>query len=152
MSVVIPAPPLVTIAQSIQLSLSPAFMLTGIGALLGVLAGRLARVIDRARLLEDLHEVHVGEQHERHVAELRMLSHRMSVINFALFTAVSSAVMNCLVVVLLFVAKLARFELGRSVAMAFILAMLFLIAALVSFLVEVRASVRTIRIRPELLQ
>ena len=127
-------------------------MLTGIGALLGVLAGRLARVIDRARLLEDLHEVHTGEAHERHVAELKMLSHRMSVLNVSMATAVSSAVMNCLVVALLFVSGLIKLQLDRTIALSFVLAMAFLILALISFLVEVRASVRTIRIRPELLQ
>ena len=147
-----PAPPVVTIAQVIQLSLSPAFMLTGIGALLGVLAGRLSRVIDRSRYLEDLHEVHTGEAHQRHVEELRLLARRMSMLNLSLFAGVSSAVMNCLVVVLLFLAGLAKLHLGSAVAVAFILAMLFLTAALVTFLIDVRASVRTIRIRPELLQ
>lgn len=145
-------PAAATVAQTIQLSLSPAFMLTGIGALLGVLAGRLSRVIDRARYLEDLHEVHTGEAHERHVAELRMLARRMSILNLSLFTGVSSAVMNCLVVALLFVTGQAHMQAGRTVAFSFILAMAFLIAALVSFLVDVRASVSTIRIRAELLQ
>ena len=40
------------IAQTIQLSLAPVFMLAAIGQILNVLAGRLARVIDRARILE----------------------------------------------------------------------------------------------------
>ena len=38
-------PGVTTIAQTIQLSLSPVFMLAGIGALLNVLVGRLARVV-----------------------------------------------------------------------------------------------------------
>ena len=148
----VPANAVTTIAQTIQLSLSPAFMLTGIGALLTVLAGRLSRVIDRARVLEELHGARTGPEHDRHVAELRILARRMGVVNAGLFMAVSSAVMNCAVVALLFVAELARLELGRVVAVAFILAMMFLIAALLSFLFEVRISVRAIRIRPELLE
>ena len=148
----IPAPPLATIAQTIQLSLSPAFMLTGIGALLGVLAGRMARVIDRSRVLENLHVVENRQEHERHVTELRVLSRRMSILNLSIFCGVSSACMNCVVVVLMFVAGLAQLHLGRTVAMAFILAMLFLICALISFLIDVRAAVRSVRVRPELLQ
>ena len=40
------------IARAIQLSIAPVFLLTGIAGLLGVMATRLARVIDRARSFE----------------------------------------------------------------------------------------------------
>lgn len=145
-------PAVTTIAQTIQLSLSPVFMLAGIGALLNVLAGRLSRVIDRARAVEALHPRSTGPEHDRHVWELRLLDKRMSIINLALFLAVTSAIMTCLVVALLFVAELAKLHLGTVVALAFILAMVMLIAALISFMIEVRVSVRAIRIRPELLE
>lgn len=52
MARMIPLPAVSTIAQTIQLSLAPVFMLAGIGQLLNVLAGRLSRVIDRARQLD----------------------------------------------------------------------------------------------------
>ena len=145
-------PAVSTLAQTIQLSLSPVFMLAGIGALLNVLAGRLSRVIDRARALELLHPRSSGPEHERHVAELRLLDRRMTIINAALFLAVTSAIMTCLVVALLFVAELAKLHFGTLVAISFILAMVLLIAALVSFMVEVRVSLRAIHIRPELLE
>ena len=146
------SPAVTTIAQTIQLSLSPVFMLAGIGALLNVLAGRLSRVVDRARAVENLHPRSTGPEHDRHVWELRLLNRRMSVINAALVLAVSSAVMICLVVALLFVAELARLHIGRIVALIFILAMCLLITALISFLIEVRMSLFAIRIRPELLE
>lgn len=145
-------PPLATITQAIQLSLSPIFMLTAIGQLLNVLAGRLSRVVDRARDLEQLHPRSQGPEHDRHVWELRILDRRMTVINRALVFAVSSAVMVCIVVALLFVSKLVRLHIGTSVAISFILAMLLLIAALALFLIEVRMSLTAIHIRPELLE
>ena len=40
------------IAHAIQLAIAPVFLLTGIGGLLGVMANRLSRVIDRARGFE----------------------------------------------------------------------------------------------------
>ena len=40
------------IAHVIQLAVAPVFLLTGVGAMLGVMANRLARVIDRSRVLE----------------------------------------------------------------------------------------------------
>ena len=72
-------------------------------------------------------------------------------INASLFLAVSSAVMTCLVVVLLFVATLTKLHLGTLVALSFILAMLLLISSLVSFMVEVRLSLRAVHVRKELL-
>ncbi|WP_374943199.1 DUF2721 domain-containing protein [Sphingomonas sp.] len=145
-------PELSTIAQTISLSLSPVFMLAGIGALLNVLARRLSRVIDRARTLEQLHPRSIGPEHDRHVRELRLLDRRITIINAALFLAVASAVMTCVVVVLLFVAELAHLHFGTLVALAFILAMLLLIAALIGFIVEVRVSLGAIHVREELLQ
>ncbi|KQS04275.1 hypothetical protein ASG11_08435 [Sphingomonas sp. Leaf357] len=145
-------PAVTTIAQTIQLSLSPVFMLAGIGALLNVLAGRLSRVVDRARAVEQLHPRSTGPEHDRHVWELRLLNKRMSVINAALVLAVSSAVMTCLVVALLFVAELVKLHIGTIVAVSFILAMALLISALAAFLLEVRMSLNAIRIREELLE
>lgn len=146
------SPTVTTIAETIQLSLSPVFMLAGIGALLNVLAGRLSRVVDRARSLEQLHPRSTGPEHDRHVWELRLLNRRMRVINAALLLAVLSAIMTCTVVALLFIASLAKLHLGRHVAITFILAMLLLISSLVSMMLEVRLSLRAIRIRPELLR
>lgn len=144
-------PAVSTIAQTISLSLSPVFMLAGIGALLNVLAGRLSRVIDRARVVEQLHPRSTGPEHDRHVRELRLLDRRITIINAALFLAVASAVMTCVVVVLLFVAELAKLHFGTFVALAFIVAMLLLIASLVGFIVEVRVSLGAIHVREELI-
>jgi magnesium-transporting ATPase (P-type) len=146
------SPAISTIADAIQASLSPVFMLAGIGALLNVLAGRLSRVIDRARALERVHHEIDGQERQRAVRELRLLARRMSIINLALFLVVASAVMTCLVVAMLFVAVLLKFHIGQYVAAGFILAMALLIAGLIAFIVEVRVSSRAIRIREELLR
>ena len=145
-------PAVTTIAQTIQLSLSPVFMLAGIGALLNVLAGRLARVVDRAREIEKLHPRSQGPEHDRHVYELRILDRRVRLITAGLTLAVASAVMTCTVVAMLFVAELAHLHIGTAVAVSFILAMVLLTAALAAFLIEVRVALRTLRIRPELLE
>jgi uncharacterized membrane protein YciS (DUF1049 family) len=146
------SPAVQTIADTIQLSLSPVFMLAGIGALLNVLAGRLARVIDRARELERLHPSSTGPEHDRYVWELRILDERMRLSNMSTLLAVSSAIVTCTVVALLFVAELGRFHIGRYVAVMFIVAMAMLIASLLGFLLEVRASLRANRVRVELLE
>ncbi len=144
-------PGITTVAQTITLALSPIFMLTAIGQLLNVLAGRLSRVIDRVRALEQLHPRSTGPEHDRHIWELRLLDRRISIINASLFLAVSSAVMTSLVVAALFVATLAKLHFASAVAISFILAMILLIASLVSFMFEVRLSLRAIHVRKEYL-
>ncbi|OYY89233.1 MAG: hypothetical protein B7Y45_13150 [Sphingomonas sp. 28-66-16] len=146
------SPAVTTIAQTIQLSLSPVFMLAGIAGILNVIAGRLARVVDRARTLEALHPRSSGPEHDRHVWELRLLDRRMSVINTAMFLCVSSAVATCCVVALLFVAELIHLHIGPVVALIFILAMLLLVAGLIAFMIEVRLSLRATHVRVELLE
>ena len=69
-------PAVTTIAQTIQLSLAPVFMLAAIGQILNVLAGRLARVIDRARALESLLGEIDGDEAARRKWELKLLDER----------------------------------------------------------------------------
>jgi len=145
-------PAVSAIAQSIQLSLSPIFMLTAIGALLNVVAGRLSRVVDRTRALEALRDPSLGEAHRRHVAELRLLDRRIRVITWSLTLAVLSAAATCVLVALLFVGGLASLRIGEVVAVAFILDMALLIASLGFFAVEVRLALRAVRVRSDLLR
>ena len=42
------------IGQIIQLAIAPVFLLTGVGTNLTVLTNRLARIIDRSRVIEDV--------------------------------------------------------------------------------------------------
>lgn len=139
------------IAQTIQLAVAPVFLLAGIGAFLNVCAGRLARVIDRARVVERLVLESSGEEHDRLVFEVRRLDRRMTVVNTSILLSVASAIAVCLVVVLLFSAQLFDFHMGTPLALLFIAAMLLMISALCTFLIEIRLAARTIHIRSEVL-
>lgn len=144
-------PVLSTVAETISTAIAPVFLLAGIGSFLNVLTGRLSRVVDRARALEDLHPAASGDARDRYIGELRLLDRRMRVINRALLLSVASAVAICMVVALLFVAELLNFRFGRYVAVLFIFAMTMLTAGFVAFMVEVRLSLRATRIRRDLI-
>ena len=140
------------IARTIQLAVAPVFLLAGIGAFMNVIAGRLNRVVDRARILERLHPESTGLEHDRHVWELRLLDRRISLSSNAIFLCVASAITVCVVVTLLFVAELANLNYSVSVSILFVLAMVLLASGLILFLIETRVAVRGIRIREELLE
>src|ERR671912_417375 len=86
-------PGLTQLAQIIQLAVAPVFLLAGLGAFLNVCAGRLARIVDRARRLEPRIFESRGEEHDRLIREVRMLDRRIRVVNAAIFTTVLSAVL-----------------------------------------------------------
>lgn len=140
-------PAVSTIAHQIQLAVAPVFLLAGIGSILNVMAGRLARVVERARHLERDFASFDEETRGLATAELRILDLRMTVVNLALSACTAAALFVCVLVAMLFVADLAEFAFGRPVAWLFVLAMGLLILGLVLFLWEVRLAMRALRVR-----
>jgi len=140
------------LAHTIQLALAPAFLLNGIGIILGMLTGRLTRIVDRARVIESEFTPRDHPNHAHQVNELRLLDRRMKIVNNAIFLATASAVVLCTVVAAMFLARLAGFGFARTLAIMFAISLGLLIASLVLFLVEVRVAVRAIQIRDELLE
>jgi hypothetical protein len=148
----LPSPFLSTVSETIQAAIAPVFLLAGIGSFLNVMVGRLARIVDRARSIEQLHPRSTGPEHDRHVWELRIIDRRISVINNAIFLCTASALAICVVVALMFVSRLANLHVGLWVAVAFILSMVLLMTGLIYFLIEVRMSLKSIHVPRELLE
>lgn len=140
------------IAHTIQLALAPSFLLTAIGAILALLHGRLSRVVDRARYIEQNFTDRSDPRHQHQVAELRLIDLRMRHANRALLLCTTSAMLVCVVVGGIFCAGLFQLAIGRLIEGAFILAMLLLIVALILFLYEVRTAVEETRIQDDLLE
>jgi hypothetical protein len=141
-----------TIAHTIQLVMAPVFMVAGIAGLLNLLAMRLNRIVDRSRALGKEFTAPDHSDHARQVWELRILDRRIRIVNRAILLCTASAIAICLVVAGLFIAALADLNVGRWIRVAFILAMLLLIAGLGAFLLEIRLALYTIRVPVELLE
>ena len=147
-----PTPELTHLAQIIQLAVAPVFLLAGIGAFLNVCAGRLARIIDRARALEPRILASRGAEHDRLIGEVRLLDRRIRVVNYAIFTTVLAALLISAVVVLLFVAFLTGYKIGTAVALLFIASMLSTALGFAIFLHETRLGTRSVRVRTHILE
>jgi hypothetical protein len=141
-----------TVAEIVRLALAPVFLLSGIGAFLNVLASRLSRIVDRSREVEPQLLASQGAEHDRWIADLKILDRRMWLINWATGLSVTSAMLTCLVVVLLFAANLMHTHLGTEIAWLFMASMLSIGAAFAVFLLETTIAARAVRIRSELLQ
>ncbi len=89
-----------SIAHVIQLAVAPVFLLTGVGAILGVLANRLARVVDRARTLELRRAAAAeGEAAKRLEVQLRTLSLRAKLIGRAITLCTLTALLVASVII-----------------------------------------------------
>jgi hypothetical protein len=141
-----------TVAEIVRLALAPVFLLSGIGAFLNVLAARLSRIVDRSREIEPMLLASRGPAHDRWIGDLKVLDRRMSLISWATALAVTSAILTCLVVVLLFGANLVRTRLGTEIAWLFIGSMLTIGSSFAVFLIETTIAGRAVRVRSELLQ
>jgi hypothetical protein len=130
----------VDIAHAIDLAVAPVFLLSGIGVLLGVLTNRLARIVDRARKVEEsLRQAPVREQ-------LRVAARRAKFINVSITLGTVAALLVALVVAALFASTFVPLNLAGPVAVLFVLAMAALVGALLSFLLEVRIAIAALRI------
>jgi CBS domain containing-hemolysin-like protein len=140
----------VDIAHLIQVALTPIFLISAIGVTLNVLTSRLARIVDRARAMEDRLLRSETMQHGRDLhAQLKIMARRSRWINAAITLITLSALFIALVVVLLFVNAFLRWDLSAFIAGMFIMSMLTLAAALLAFLIEVRIATTTLRIGME---
>jgi hypothetical protein len=134
------------IAHIIQLAVAPVFLLAGIGSLLNVLAGRLARVVDRARQLERHVPTADEEEQAYELRELEILDRRMAICHWAIGLCTTAALLICLVVVILFVADLVAMRFAIPVSLLFIVAMISLTLGLLLFLAEVSMATRFVRV------
>ncbi|HME40253.1 MAG TPA: DUF2721 domain-containing protein [Steroidobacteraceae bacterium] len=137
----------IDIAHLIQIALTPIFLISAIGVTLNVLTSRLARIVDRARAMEDelRRPDRTPDGRDLHGA-LGVLARRARYINAAITLITLSALFIALVVVMLFVNAFLRWDLSAFTAWMFILSMLSLAAALLAFLIEVRIATNTLRI------
>ena len=125
-----------TVAETIQLAVAPVFLLTGIGAILAVMATRLARVVDRFRVLKET----PSERHFQREAEMKMLLRRSKWVHWAITLSVISELLVCIVIATLFLGTEINFAPARTVSVLFISAMLMLICGLLCFLREIYLS------------
>ena len=137
----------IDIAHLIQVALTPIFLISAIGVTLNVLTNRLARIVDRARAMEDQVRSSVNRPDHRELhGQLGVLARRARWINAAITLITLSALFIALVVVMLFVNAFLRWDLSAFIACMFILSMVSLAAALLAFLIEVRIATTTLRI------
>ena len=138
-------PDISDLAKTIQLALAPVFLLTGVAALLSVMTGRLARIIDRGRAMVE-REVAVSPEHVSIQMESEYLEQRRYLTSVAITAATIAALLVCVVIGGLFVQVMLETPLTWLISALFAAAMFSLVVGLSFFLREVHLAMRTVRI------
>jgi hypothetical protein len=127
------------VQQIVQLSLSPAFLLAAIGAIMNVMVSRLIWVAGRIEKIE----LRISDEKAgREQAELPVLRRRRILAQRAVMFSTAAAVTISIVIALLFISAFINPQIGTLTAIAWIATMLFLILGLVHFLLETRLAAR----------
>jgi hypothetical protein len=135
------------VAHVIQQAVAPVFLLTGVGAMLGVLTNRLGRIIDRWRTLDERHRAaraRDGSRAEDAAADLESMRQELSVlhqrrnwIHRAITLCTVCALLVCVVIATLFLGSEVGIDPSRVVGLLFVTAMFSLICGLLCFLREI---------------
>jgi uncharacterized membrane protein YdbT with pleckstrin-like domain len=125
------------VSHSIQLAVAPVFMLTAIAAMIGSLATRLARIIDRARTLEEKLDDAPDHPHEAHFRdELRRLRRRGRIVNTSMTLLTLAGTLIGATILALFLGETVSSQTRSFVPWTFLSGVICFVFALLFFLFE----------------
>ena len=134
-----------TVAHGIQLSIAPVFLLTAVSGMIGAVANRLARIIDRARFLESGIEAGLEVAvREKFFAELVDLRRRGLLANASIALLTLCALSIGLTIIVLFLGEALNFQGLRISIVSFLAGVAFFLLALLCFLAETWIATRVL--------
>jgi hypothetical protein len=135
-----------TIAHGIQLAIAPVFLLTAVAGMISTVAGRLARIIDRARIVEQrLEEAHQGVANEAGYKELDRLRLRGRLVNASIALLTFCALLIGVTIMVLFLGETTSLEFLRLSTLSFLSGVICFLLALLCFLAETLLASRILK-------
>lgn len=136
--------------ELVQLAVAPVFLLVAIGSLLNVVTGRLGRVVDRARALEEKIAAAPDTTDRTYVlGELRSLERRMTYCHWSINFFSVAALIVALLVATVFIADTSIPAQNTAISVLFITAVFGIILGMGYFIAEVSVATRTVHVRSE---
>ena len=141
------APDFETVQHGIQLAIAPVFLLTAVSGLISAVVGRLARIIDRARWLEQ--RLENGEvrpdRAEGVYAELRELRSRGRLVNGAIGLLTLCSLLIGVTIILLFLGETVELPSLIIASVCFLAGVGCCLLALICFLSETLQATRVLK-------
>lgn len=132
-----------TVSHGIALSVAPVFLLTAVAGMIGAVANRLARVVDRARLLEERIENHTRPyDNAKAYEELSVLRKRGLLANSSIALLTLCAFCIGITIIVLFLGETIDYTGLRLSIVAFLAGIICFLLALACFLAETLIAAR----------
>jgi hypothetical protein len=131
--------------HAIQLAVAPVFLLTAVATLIGALATRLARIIDRAREVEERLLTGTALDPEAARNELRLARRRGGIVNLALALLTIAATLIGATVFTLFIVGTTSPKSEVLIPWTFAGGVVTFILALLCFLIETLLATHTLK-------
>ncbi|MCW5549522.1 MAG: DUF2721 domain-containing protein [Opitutaceae bacterium] len=130
----------------IQLAITPVILISGVGALMLTLTNRMARIVDRTRVLAVQVQAAAGDDRRHLENQLTIMWRRAKLIRMAVTFAGLSMLVACVLVIAIFAAALLETDLTGSLKVLFTASILLLIAALGAFLRDIYVSLQALKL------
>jgi hypothetical protein len=136
-----------TITHGIQLAVAPVFLLTAVASMIGAVAGRLARIVDRARVLEERLEDAggAGQTMTKAMEELHRLRQRGALANGCIALLTFCAILIGLTIMTLFLGETTELDFYRLAIYCFLGGVICFLLALLCFLTETMLATRMLK-------
>jgi hypothetical protein len=137
-----------SITHGIQLAVAPVFLLTAVSGMIGAVAGRLARIIDYGRQLEERARSSQDDEYLGRVAgELAQLRLRGRIANGCIALLTTCAFLIGLTIILLFIGETASVHTSAWAVGGFLLGIASFLLAILCFLAETVIATKVLDFR-----
>ena len=140
---------LASLLPIIQLAITPVILISGMGALMITLTNRMARIVDRTRVVAEAMPVVSAEDRQHLESQLDIMWRRALLIRRAVTSNGQSMLVSCLLVMVLFATAIFHWQLPALVLGLFAASILLLIASLVDFLRDIFVSLHALHLQVE---
>ena len=130
----------------LQVAIGPVILISGVGLLLLTMTNRLGRAIDRARsLARDLQERREPDR-DQVQAQVAIIYRRARLLRLTIVLAALSVLLAAVLIIVLFLSALMKWDQGLSIILIFIACMGSLIASLVTFIHDIHLSLVALKL------
>jgi uncharacterized oligopeptide transporter (OPT) family protein len=131
---------------TLQVAVGPVILISGVGLLLLSMTNRLGRAIDRSRQLKEIQRNGAVSDRDRVKGQLDILWRRANLLKVSIVWASASVLLAALLIILLFVGTLMRWDIAGLLVILFCGCLAAVIVSLIYFVRDIILSLHALRL------
>lgn len=130
----------------LQVAVAPVILISGVGLLLLSLTNRFGRAVDRTRQIHAEMRAAAASDRLRLAGQVEVIYRRARLIQFSIVMCALSALSAALLILTLFLVALMKLESSALISLFFICCLGTLVISLVTFIMDIRLSLRALKL------